>query len=247
MYRKREKTVLDEVAEAFIDVVEDHCKYVIVARYVAIAHGRSRGTEDIDVILEALDRDAFLGVHQDLEEAGFQCMQSDDGGTVYDDYLDEGTAARYVRQDAMLPEVEVKLARDRLDEYQLDNRERPSFAQSQPYFPPVEVSIAFKEELLGSDKDVEDAKHLRIIYEDERGEDRRSETVDTEGEVVRDPSHNDQVERWARFVKNNPREVWIAELKPFIDGQIEKANRFYDRIAGERGSDTVERLRQIHR
>ncbi len=34
------------------------------------------------------------------------------------------------------------------------------------YFANIEVTIAFKEEPLGSQKDLEDAKHLRIIYED---------------------------------------------------------------------------------
>ena len=34
------------------------------------------------------------------------------------------------------------------------------------YFANIETTIAFKEELLGSRKDIEDAKHLRIVYED---------------------------------------------------------------------------------
>ena len=32
------------------------------------------------------------------------------------------------------------------------------------YFSSIEGNIAFKEELLKSDKDMEDARHLRIIY-----------------------------------------------------------------------------------
>lgn len=32
------------------------------------------------------------------------------------------------------------------------------------YFSSIEMNIAFKEELLKSEKDLDDAKHLRIVY-----------------------------------------------------------------------------------
>ena len=35
------------------------------------------------------------------------------------------------------------------------------------WFSTVDANIAFKEELLKSDKDMEDAKHLRIVYANE--------------------------------------------------------------------------------
>ena len=34
------------------------------------------------------------------------------------------------------------------------------------YFSSIEMNIAFKEELLKSDKDLDDSKHLRIVYGD---------------------------------------------------------------------------------
>ncbi len=40
------------------------------------------------------------------------------------------------------------------------------FTGTDLYFSSIEMNIAFKEELLKSDKDIEDAKHLRIIYGD---------------------------------------------------------------------------------
>ena len=42
-----DKTILDEFAEEFASIVENYCKYIIVSGFVAIAHGGSRGTEDI--------------------------------------------------------------------------------------------------------------------------------------------------------------------------------------------------------
>lgn len=53
---------------------------------------------------------------------------------------------------------------------------------------------------------------------------------DEKNEVKRDKSHMEQVERWTRFVRDNPREVWKAEQGKFIDAQIIMANRFYSRL-----------------
>ena len=35
--------------------------------------------------------------------------------------------------------------------------------------------------------------------------------------ATRDRTHMEQVERWARFVKDNPRSVWKKEVGPFVD------------------------------
>ena len=42
--------------------------------------------------------------------------------------------------------------------------------------------------------------------------------------------HHEQIERWANYVRDNPKE-WKAKLKPFIDGQIIMARRFYNKLA----------------
>lgn len=43
--------------------------------------------------------------------------------------------------------------------------------------------------------------------------------------IQRDKSHAEQIERWARYVKENP--DWKKKLKPFLDGQIIIARRAY--------------------
>ncbi|MGP8320042.1 MAG: hypothetical protein ACT6FD_04545 [Methanosarcinaceae archaeon] len=67
----KDRTILDKFTEAFVNVVEKHVEYIIVSGFVAIAHGRSRGTEDIDMIIERIEKDKFLKLHDDLENAGF--------------------------------------------------------------------------------------------------------------------------------------------------------------------------------
>ena len=48
----RDRNILDTFCTEFCDIVEKHCKYIIVSGFVAIASGRTRGTEDIDMIIE---------------------------------------------------------------------------------------------------------------------------------------------------------------------------------------------------
>ena len=60
---------------------------------------------------------------------------------------------------------------------------------------------------------------------------------------MRDKSHNEQVERWARFVRDNPYHVWKPHVKNLVDSQILIANRFYARLAKTKGGK--EKIRQL--
>ncbi len=58
-----DKTILEHFTEDFCRILERHCKYIIVSGFVAIAHGRSRGTEDIGVIVESITQKEFTTAH----------------------------------------------------------------------------------------------------------------------------------------------------------------------------------------
>ncbi|MEM4270694.1 MAG: hypothetical protein QXO70_01205 [Candidatus Pacearchaeota archaeon] len=161
-----DKTILEKFLEEFVKIVEKHCKYIVVSGFVAIAHGRSRGTEDIDMIIERLDEKKFKELHEDLIKNGFECMQSSNPEVIFNEYLNQGIGVRYTKQGEFLPEMEVKFAKDELDELQLKERVKLPFTGLNVWFSSIEANIAFKEELLKSNKDIEDAKHLRIIYKD---------------------------------------------------------------------------------
>jgi hypothetical protein len=161
----KERTILDTFAEDFVDVVKMHAKYIIVSGFVAIAHGRSRGTEDVDIIIERIQKDAFVKMHNDLLLAGFECIQ-EYPELIYDDYLNNKPSVRYVRKGHFIPEMELKLAKDELDDYQIRTRKKLPLTGMDLYFSSIEMNIAFKEELLKSEKDMDDSKHLRIIYSD---------------------------------------------------------------------------------
>ncbi len=59
---------------------------------------------------------------------------------------------------------------------------------------------------------------------------------------MRDKTHEEQVERWAEYVKSHPND-WKAKLKPFLDAQIIIARRFYKKLAETKeGREKIELL-----
>lgn len=162
-------TILDKFVEDFVEVVEKHVDYIIVSGFVAICHGRSRGTENIDMIIEKISLDKFKLLHEDLIKNNFECMQSQNVKEVYD-YLSNKDSVRYVRKGEYLPEMEIKFAKDELDILQLSTKQKLPLSGLDVWFSNIEMNVAFKEELLKSDKDLKDAEHLRIIYEEKINE-----------------------------------------------------------------------------
>ncbi len=167
----RDRNILDEFCIKFCSIVEKHAKYIIVSGFVAISTGRTRGTEDIDLIMERLDKQRYYALHKDLLQAGFLCMQSDNPGVLFDDYLSDNISIRYTLRNKRLPEMEVKFAKDKLDLYQLQHRQKIPLTGLDVWFSSIEMNIAFKEEYLKSDKDMEDAKHFRTVFAEQISED----------------------------------------------------------------------------
>jgi len=159
----REKNILDEFCIKFCKVLEKQCRYIVVSGFVAISSGRSRATEDIDIVIEKLDFRAFKELHNDLLKKSFVCMQSDSAEEIYD-YLIDNTSVRYTLKDKPLPEAELKFAKDKIDQIQLESRVKLPLTGLDIWFSSINMNLAFKEELLKSDKDVKDAEHLRKIY-----------------------------------------------------------------------------------
>ncbi|MCX6802990.1 MAG: hypothetical protein NTY48_00270 [Candidatus Diapherotrites archaeon] len=163
--------LLNSFVKDFVDVLETiQIKYIIVSGFVAISHGRSRGTEDIDIIIEKISEKKFESMHIELIKSGFECLQGNTTKDLFNDYLKENTSIRYVKKGSFVPEMELKMAKDELDENQLNERVKLPLTGLPFWFSSIETNIAFKEELLKSPKDLEDSRHLRIIYENKLNE-----------------------------------------------------------------------------
>lgn len=62
---------------------------------------------------------------------------------------------------------------------------------------------------------------------------------------MRDKSHEEQIVRWAKYVKDNPN-TWKAKVKPLIDGQIIISRRFYaNLLKTKNGKEKLLKLRKI--
>lgn len=143
----KDRNILDKFSEEFCAIVERHCKYIVVSGFLAIASGRTRGTEDIDMIIERLSLQKFKELFVDLKKNSFVCMQSSDAEEAYS-YLKDNISVRFTWKDKELPETEIKFTKDILDDYQLKKRVKLELTGLDIWFSNVNVNIAFKEELL---------------------------------------------------------------------------------------------------
>ncbi len=162
-YLVTDSNYLIEFCQSFCKILEKFAKYIVVSGFFVICSGRSRGTEDIDIIMESIEYESFIELFAELQKNNFTCLQSSDPREIYK-YLIEAMPIRILREEKLIPNIELKFVKDVLDEYQMKTRKIVEFIDRNIYFSSVEANIAFKEELLKSPKDLDDAKHLRITY-----------------------------------------------------------------------------------
>ncbi len=161
----KDRNILDSFCERFCAITEKYTSYIVVSGFVAIASGRTRGTEDIDMVIEKIDYSLFEDFFNVLLAEGFVCMQTSNPKEAYE-YLKDKLSIRFTIKNNSLPEMEVKFVKDLLDEYQMRTKTKLELTGLDIWFSNINVNVAFKEELLKSQKDLEDAKHLRIVYAD---------------------------------------------------------------------------------
>ena len=166
----KNKSALDEFCIEFCKIVESYTEYIIVSGFMVIASGRTRGTEDIDMIIPRLKKEEFIRLHNDITKNKFVCIQSDNPDNIYDEYLVQNVSVRYTYKNRPLPEMEIKFVKDGLDNYQLKTKRKLPLTGLDIWFSSVNMNIAFKEEYLKSPKDMEDAQHLRKVYDNEINE-----------------------------------------------------------------------------
>lgn len=161
---EREPTTLDALAIDVSDVLSElGIDHALVAGYVAILSGRARSTEDIDLLLEPLDRRGAEDLVGALKQAGFwgSAMPLDDlAGT-----LATGSNVRVARDGAVIPNVELKYATDEFDRASIENAIIARIDGHDLHIGPLELQIAYKLNL-GSQKDFEDAVHLYTLFEE---------------------------------------------------------------------------------
>ena len=139
-------------------------KYVIISGYVSILFGRSRLSEDVDILLEKLSIERFKELWKNLAEK-FECIISDDPNTAYKDYLLHKLSIRFSRPKRYVPNMEVGFISDELDMWTLENRREAALNGNRIFISRFEIQIAYKL-YLGSEKDIEDARHIYKMFKD---------------------------------------------------------------------------------
>lgn len=166
----RELSALDKDVLEFTEIL-DACdvNYVIVSGYVAILTGRSRSTEDIDIILESLSETETEQLVTKLKNHGYwgMAMPLDEMYSM----LSEGSRIRIAEDGEMYPNFETWFVSNDVEREALSNPLTVTFDQGEVEISPLELQIAYKLRLAqASDslngKDFEDALHLYLTFEE---------------------------------------------------------------------------------
>lgn len=157
----RELSNLDNFAISFSKVIGEQTQYVIVSGYVSILLGRTRGSEDIDMLIPEMKEDEWKRVHKTLEKKGYYCLNAGIGDSYT--YLMDGIAVRFAPKGQVMPNMEILFAKEKVQKLALSTKITALIGKDKIFISNLELQIAYKEKILGSQKDIEDARHLRVI------------------------------------------------------------------------------------
>ena len=158
----RELSDLDLFTLDFIKILRRYTKYAIISGYVSILLGRARASEDVDVIIPRMNFHDFSLLLKELKEHYFYCLNAESDKLIFE-YLDEKYAIRFAKRGTVIPNIELKFSKSKIDELTLNKTITVRMAGQELIISHLELQIAFKEQILKSPKDIEDARHIRNI------------------------------------------------------------------------------------
>ncbi len=153
---------LDIFVIDFINILKKYADYTVVSGYVSILFGRSRGTEDIDILIKKIDFDTFIRLYRELIEREYWFLNAENPIELYG-MLENRLAIRAALKNTVIPNIEIKFVKNDLDIISLNEHRVAKIGKERINISPIELQIAFKLHL-GSDKDIEDAVHLYDIF-----------------------------------------------------------------------------------
>ncbi len=156
---------LDRFTIDFVDILKNHTKYVIISDYVSILFGRSKISEDVDILIPVVDYDKFLAMVKDLDNE-FWCINSEDKKEMFE-LLKDGHSIRFAKKNKVIPNIELKFAKKFLDEVSISKRIEVNLGKHTLFISPIELQIAYKENVLKTPKDMEDALHLKEVFKND--------------------------------------------------------------------------------
>ncbi|MDE1767017.1 MAG: hypothetical protein KGI27_12220 [Thaumarchaeota archaeon] len=138
--------------------------YALVSGYVSILFGRSRSSEDIDLIAKKISMKKFFILWEELSN-DFKCITTGNAKNAYDNYLVKHHAVRFSRKGTFIPNMELKFPKMDLDNWAIENAKNVILNGNDAIkISPIELQIPYKL-FLGSEKDIEDAKYLYKLFD----------------------------------------------------------------------------------
>jgi hypothetical protein len=157
----RELNNLDKFVIDFCSLLDN---YVVVSGYVSILFGRSRATEDVDLLIPEISEEEFGKLWDKIYNNGFECLNTDDFKEAFEMFQEHNI--RFARTGIPVPNMEFKKAKKWEDEYSLSNKIKVNLKCGSLFISPLEMQIAFKLDLSkqGNKKDLEDAEHIYHLF-----------------------------------------------------------------------------------
>lgn len=164
---------------------QNNITYAIVSGYIAVLLGRSRATEDIDIITESFSETTAQTLSSEFTEAGFwgSAMPLDQ---LYET-LSDGLIFRVAKDGHRVPNVEMKFPSDGYDRISLAEPVTIRVNDTDLRVGSLELQIAYKL-WMGGQRDFEDALYLYQLTKS------MLNTLDLE-EYVNDLGVEDEYER----------------------------------------------------
>ena len=133
--------------------------------YISISTGRVRGTEDVDVLVPRMDEQTSNALFAEREKNGFWCYQATTAQEAYH-YHEEMDSIRFAKKKEIFPNMElIPITPEKKAQWFEFTHPQILRVQNFEFFAaPFEFEILYKEIRLGSEKDMEDARHLRTIF-----------------------------------------------------------------------------------
>lgn len=160
---KRKLNKLDKFVIDFISILEKYADYVIISGYVSILLGRSRATEDVDLLIPKIDKQTFDKIWEDLHINNFECVNAVKAENAFETL--NKNAIRFCIKRKFIPNIELKFIKNDLDRYSFEERIKVLLNEGFLHISPIELQIAYKL-FLGSEKDIEDAKHMYELFKE---------------------------------------------------------------------------------
>jgi hypothetical protein len=181
IYSNKIVNELDNFVIDFIKILDkNEIKYVIVSGYVSIVLGRTRASEDVDLLIPKINFDEFCKIFNSLKDNNFECLNTYIIKEAFEEWHDY--AIRFSRIGRPTPNMEFKMITNKIQEEAFEKKIKLFFGDNLLYISPLELQIAYKLSIIGkgdfeeisSDKDFEDAKHIYEYFKDKLNKERLS-------------------------------------------------------------------------